>query len=79
MSEQPDRNSPYYMPTPGEYLDAALKALSETTEENWRERVEVAAQNLSALGNWMGGHLLCGEDTTDEDCDCDGDREMPRY
>ena len=58
MSEQSDKNSLYYTPTPGEYLQRALKALDEATDENWRERVEIAERNLVALGDWMGGHLL---------------------
>lgn len=58
MSEQPDKNSPYHMPTPGEHLEAALKALDGATDQNWRERVEVARCNLTALDDWMGSHLL---------------------
>ena len=58
MSDQPDKNSLYCTPTPGEHLEAALKALDGATDGNWRERVEVARRNLASLGDWMGGNLL---------------------
>jgi hypothetical protein len=57
MSEQTDKNRPYHLPTPGEHLEAALKALDGATDENWRERVEAARRNLAALGDWMSGNL----------------------
>jgi hypothetical protein len=58
MSEQPDKNNPYHLPTPSEHLEAALNALDGATDENWRARVEDARQRLAALGDWIGGNLL---------------------
>ena len=58
MSDQPDKNSLYYTPTPGEHLEAAMKALDGATDENWRECVEEARRNLAAVENWISGNLL---------------------
>ena len=61
MSEQPDKNSPYHLPTAAEHLEAALKALDGATDENWCEHIEDARRSLAALEEWIGGNLLASE------------------
>ena len=62
MSEQLDKNSLYYMPTPNEYLKEALDTLERATDDNWRECIDTAKKNLLTVDDWMGRTLLFNEE-----------------